>query len=365
MRRQRILIADDMAPNRDLLKLILNPQYDVLLAVNGQEAVDLALGEDPPDLVILDIDMPVMDGYEACKLIKDSDSGGKIPVLFVTALESMENERRGLELGAVDYITKPFTPALVKARVRNHLSLKNHQDQLEELVRERTEQIYLLQQVMIESLATLAEYRDPETGGHINRTQSFVKALALKTRDHPEIFEYLDDKTIELFYRIAPLHDVGKVGVPDAILLKPGPLDDDEWEEMKKHTIYGRDAIRLAEKKLGSQSFLKIAEEFAYCHHEKWNGEGYPEGLSGEEIPLSGRLMAVADVYDALISRRIYKPPMPHYKAVEIIRAGRGTHFDPNLVDIFLEIEEAFRQIAIEFADFDEERELLKGSRVI
>jgi putative two-component system response regulator len=215
---------------------------------------------------------------------------------------------------------------------------------------------------MIESLATLAEYRDPETGGHIKRTQNYVKALAVHLKEHARFRDLLDDETIELLYLSAPLHDMGKVGVRDNILLKSGRLDDEEFEQMKKHTLFGEEALRLTEQKLGKSTFLRQAREIAGSHQEKWDGSGYPRGLKGDAIPVSGRLMALADVYDALISKRVYKPPMPHERAVEIIRAGRGTHFDPDVVDAFLALEDTFRNIALTFADCDEEREALSGA---
>jgi putative two-component system response regulator len=216
---------------------------------------------------------------------------------------------------------------------------------------------------MIESLGTLAEYRDPETGGHIKRTQNYVKALAMHLRGHPRFRGLLNEETIELLYRSAPLHDVGKVGVRDHILLKAGRLDEAEFEQMKLHTLFGEEALHRTEQKLGHSTFLRLAREIAGTHQEKWNGSGYPRGLKGDAIPFSGRLMAVADVYDALISKRIYKPPLPHEKAVAIIRAGQGVHFDPDLVDAFLELETVFRNIAIAYADFDEEREMLGAGR--
>ena len=264
-------------------------------------------------------------------------------------------------MGAVDYLTKPINPDLVRARVRNHLELKQYQDHLENLVKERTRRLALTQAVTIESLATLAEYRDPETGGHIKRTQNYVKALAVHLKDHPRFRDELNDDVIEMLYMSAPLHDLGKVGVPDHILLKAGKLTDEEFEEMKKHTVYGRDALVITEQKLGEDSFLRYAREIAYTHQEKWDGSGYPSGLKGDDIPLVGRLMALADVYDALISKRVYKPPFPHEKAVQIIIEGRDQHFDPDLVDAFVELQETFRNIALTFADYEEERQMLGG----
>jgi putative two-component system response regulator len=305
--------------------------------------------------------MPEMDGYEVCRRLKADESTSQIPIIFITALVDEEDEAKGLSMGAVDYLTKPINPELVRARVRNHLELKLYQDHLENLVKERTRRLALTQAVTIESLATLAEYRDPETGGHIKRTQNYVKVLAVHLKDHPRYRDELNDDIIDLLYLSAPLHDLGKVGVPDHILLKVGKLTDDEFEEMKKHTVYGHDALLITEQKLGEDTFLRYAREIAYTHQEKWDGSGYPSGLKGDEIPLSGRLMALADVYDALISKRVYKPPFPHEKAVEIIIEGRDQHFDPDLVDAFVELQETFRNIALTFADYEEERQMLGG----
>ena len=220
--------------------------------------------------------------------------------------------------------------------------------------------IKLTQVATIESMGTLAEYRDPETGGHIKRTKEYVKLLAGALREHSTFHDYFDQKTIESLYKSAPLHDIGKVGVKDSILLKPGKLTDEEFDEMKKHTIYGQNTISSLEKVLGPGSFLHLAGEIAAYHHERWDGTGYPYHLKGNEIPVSARLMAIADVYDALISRRVYKPPFSHDKAVEIMRNGQGSHFDPDMLDVFLVLENEFREIALKFADCDEEREALK-----
>ncbi|MCP4402680.1 MAG: two-component system response regulator [bacterium] len=356
--KSTILVVDDTEVNINLMVAILGDEYDVSGVLDGKSALELT-EEVRPDLVLLDIMMPGINGYEVCRHLKENEATRTIPVIFITALSGEGDEAKGLELGAVDYITKPFKPAIVKNRVRNHLELKRHRDYLEELVRERTEEVLLTQEVVFESLATLAEYRDPETGGHIKRTQNYIKTLAQYLRDLPRFEAYLDKSTVELIYKSAPLHDIGKVGVPDNILLKPGKLTPEEFEEMKKHTIYGRNAIQAAERKMRSTSFLRFAGEIAYSHHEKWDGSGYPEGLDGDDIPISGRLMALVDVYDALISKRVYKPPFPHKKAVSIIAEGRGTHFDPDLVEAFLTLASEFRQIAFEHADYDEERRTL------
>ncbi len=356
-----VMVVDDTETNIDVLVDTLGDQYDIRVAMDGKAALE-DIEDEKPDLILLDIMMPGMDGYQVCEALKSNPETRGIPVIFLTAMNEEQDEARGLELGAVDYVTKPFSPDLVKARVKNQIELKRYRDHLEELVKERTRELLLTQEVTIESMGTLAEYRDPETGGHIKRTKNYVKALAQHLRNNPKFESLLNDEAIDALYKSAPLHDIGKVGVRDYILLKPGKLTDEEFEEMKKHTIYGRDAILVNEKKLGVGSFLSVARQIAHTHQEKWDGSGYPQGLKGEDIPLNGRLMAVADVYDALISKRVYKPPFPHGEAVEIIKEGRGTHFDPDMVDSFLEITERFREIALEFADCDEEREmLLKG----
>jgi putative two-component system response regulator len=356
-----ILLVDDNTVNLRVLHEVLDhPGHKLLIAKNGQTALAIARRA-LPALILLDIMMPEMDGYEVCRQLKAGDDTRHIPVIFLTALADAQDEAKGLALGAVDYLTKPIKPELVRARVRTHLELRRHRDHLENLVADRTRELLRIQTVMIESLATLAEYRDPETGGHIKRTQNYVKALANHLKDHPRFSHELNDETIDLLYQSAPLHDLGKVGVPDNILLKAGQLTDQEFEEMKKHTVYGHDALHITEKKLGRNTFLRYAREIAFTHQEKWDGSGYPSGLREDEIPLSGRLMALADVYDALISKRVYKPPLPHGQAVQIILEGRGRHFDPDVVDAFIQLQDTFRNIALTFADYDEEREMLSG----
>jgi len=358
--RPIVLVVDDTPANIDILLAVLRDDYQVRIAVNGEKALQLAGAEPQPDLILLDVMMPGIDGYETCRRLKAEPGTRQIPVIFVTALGADEDEARGLDLGGVDYITKPFNPSLLKARVRNHLDLKRYSDHLEDLVRERTEELLLTRDVTISAMGTLAEYRDPETGGHIKRTQNYVRILAEALCDHPRFSMFLDAEMIDVLVKSAPLHDIGKVGVADAILLKPGKLTDEEFVKMRKHVNLGRDAIMAAEQHLGSHSFLRTAREIAETHHEKWDGSGYPRGLRGQNIPVSGRLMAVADVYDALISKRVYKPPYPHSQAVAIITERRGSHFDPDIVDAFLRHSEQFRQTALQYADFDEERACLK-----
>ena len=356
-----VLVVDDTPDNLALISALLKDSYQVKVAVSGEKALRIATGTRPPDLILLDIMMPQMDGYEVCKRLKASPATADIPVIFVTARADEEDERIGLELGAVDYITKPISPAILLARVKAQLALKSTADFLrdkneflEQQVERRTREVSAIQDVTILAMASLAETRDSDTGNHILRTQHYVKALALQLREHPRFGAFLSESNIVLLFKSAPLHDIGKVGIPDRILLKPGRLTPEEFEVMKTHTTLGRDAIMHAERALGTQvEFLTIAKEIAYSHQEKWDGSGYPQGLSGEAIPLSARLMALADVYDALIARRVYKAPMTHERAVEIIQAGRGNHFDPDVVDAFLVIQETFREIAQRFADTD------------
>jgi putative two-component system response regulator len=364
--KSTILIIDDSPSTLAVLDEILHPYYRVKAAKEGLRGIQIAESEDPPDLILLDILMPDMDGYEVCKILKRNPLTKDIPILFVTAKDETEDEAQGLELGAVDYLVKPVAPLIVLARVRNHLELRaarNHltmqNRELERRVRERTKELTITQDVTIASLAGLAETRDKETGSHIWRTQNYVRTLALALPDLPGYAQRINDDDIYRMYKSAPLHDIGKVGIPDAILQKPGPLTQEEFEIMKEHTTLGYQALVRAEQNIGTTSFLRYAREIVYCHHEKWDGSGYPQGLAGEDIPLAGRIMAIADVYDALISKRVYKKPFPHSVTVQTILEGSGTHFDPTLVEIFRDLTETFRKIALAGVELPEEREAL------
>lgn len=361
MKRKKVLIVDDDANNLQVLRQILKQEHDLFFAKSGMKAVELAESY-PPDLILLDVMMPDVDGYEVCRLLKGNPRFKRTPIIFVTALTDIEDEEMGLKLGAVDYITKPISAAIVKARIQTHLDAYDQNRALEKAVKIRTKELTRTQDATIFSLATLAEYRDNETGGHIIRTKSYVGALAKRLYEDSPYSDLLTEEIVDLMEKSAPLHDIGKVGVPDALLLKPGKLTPQEFEEMKKHTIYGYEAILKAEQYLGadeSLSFLRYAREIAYTHQEKWDGSGYPQGLAGDKIPLSGRLMAVADVYDALISKRIYKPPFSHKKAMEIMKEGRGSHFDPVIFDSFLSIEAEIIKIALDNLDYEEEKQIL------
>lgn len=359
--RMTVLVVDDTADNLALMSRLLNDRYRVKLANSGQKALKIAQSETPPDLVLLDVMMPGMDGYEVCRRLKAEPKTRDIPVIFLTAKAEVEDEQSGLALGAVDYITKPISPPIVLARVETHLNLKkaadflrDQNDYLEAEVQRRTREITAIQDVTILVMASLAETRDSDTGNHIRRTQHYIKIMAEQLRQHPRFAETLTDAYVDMLFKSAPLHDIGKVGIPDRILLKPGRFTPDEFEIMKTHTTLGFDAIQHAEVSLGTPvAFLDMAKDIALYHQEKWDGSGYPKALAGEDIPLSARLMAVADVYDALISRRVYKEGMPHEKAVGIIAEGRGTHFDPDLVDAFMAAQEIFKAIALRYGDDD------------
>ena len=354
-----ILVVDDTPDNIDLLRAVLEDDYRTKIAVNGERALKIAAGGDQPDLILLDIMMPGMSGYDVCRALKADPATANIPVIFVTAMSEVADEQLGLALGAVDYITKPISAPLVLARIKTQLGMKRMQDflrdqnhYLESEVERRVQEVAALQDVTIHAMASLAETRDSETGNHIRRTSHYLKALAEQVRHLPRFRDFLTDKNIELLFKTAPLHDIGKVGIPDHILLKPGRFEPHEMAIMKTHTTLGRDAILAAERELGIEvDFLKYAKEIAYSHHEKWDGSGYPQGLAGEQIPISARLMALADVYDALISCRIYKDGMRHEDAVKIIAEGRGTHFDADIVDAFLRIQHEFQAISSRYAD--------------
>jgi putative two-component system response regulator len=356
-----ILVVDDTPDNLALMTALLKDEYRVQVANSGERALRL-VQDGAPSLVLLDIMMPGMDGYEVCRRLKADPATESIPVIFLTAKSEVDDETRGLALGAVDYIVKPISPPVVLARIKTQLMLKSasdflrgKSDLLETEVERRTAEIQDLQDAMVLAMASLAETRDNETGNHLRRTQHYVRRLAEQLRARGQQVELLTDRHIDLLFKSAPLHDIGKVGIPDSILLKPGPLTAEEFEVMKTHTTLGRDAIEHAEQALGHEvPFLRFAKEIALSHQEKWDGSGYPEGLKGEAIPLAARLMAVADVYDALISRRVYKPAFTHEQAVQMIGAGRARHFDPDMVDAFLDVHEDFRTVARRFRDEDD-----------
>jgi len=370
---QTILIVDDAPENLSLLSDLLQPYYQVRAANSGLRALRAAATDPQPDLILLDVIMPSMDGYEVITQLKADPRTANIPVIFVTAMESSEDEEHGLALGAMDYITKPIKPAIVLARIKTHLELKAASDWLhdrnkvlEAEIAQRMEDNLIIQDVTIRALAHLAETRDPETGNHLLRTQSYIQILALQLQNHPRFQHFLTANNIQNMVKSAPLHDIGKVGIPDNILLKPGKLTADEWEVMKTHSYLGFRAIELAEQDAERPlEFLNIAKDISRYHHEKWDGSGYPDGLQGDAIPISARLMALADIFDALVSERAYKAAFPIEKVIETISQGRERFFDPDIVDAFLQRQNDFIAIARRHADSREavlaKRVLLKG----
>jgi putative two-component system response regulator len=309
-----------------------------------------------PDLILLDVEMPEMNGYEAIKIIKGKKETEHIPVIFLTARNDVEGELEGLSLGAVDYITKPFRPPLLIKRIEAHLlvetqkkELINFNNSLQEMVEQKTKSVMELQSAILKTMAELVECRDDVTGGHIERTTSYLSVLLNALAELGLYGKEMTSWDLKLLLQSAQLHDVGKIAVKDSILQKTSKLTAEEFEEIKKHTTFGREVIERIKRKTSERDFLEHAGIFAASHHEKWDGTGYPEGLKGKDIPLQGRLMAIADVYDALVSDRPYKKAFTHEDAVDIITKGRGTHFDPVLVDTFLKVADKFSKIAETF----------------
>jgi putative two-component system response regulator len=361
LRQATVLVVDDSVESLAILSALLNPPHRVLAATSGEAGLRIAHASPRPDLILLDVMMPGMDGYVVLGRLRASAETADIPVVFLTALGSAEDEGRGLEMGAADYITKPISPAVLRARVRAQLEAKLARDWLRDQnhtldaeVARRMAENDLTQQVSIRALAHLAEMRDNETGNHLLRTQDYMRELATRLRHHPRFADRLDDGYIELLIRSAPLHDIGKVGIPDHILLKPGRLDEAELVVMRTHAELGSRAIEKSERDVAMPlPFLAVAKEIAHWHHEKWDGTGYPDGKAGVDIPLPARLMAVADVFDALVSPRVYKAAMSMEAAHQIMAEGRGKHFDPDVADAFLDGFDAFAAIAMRHADPD------------
>jgi putative two-component system response regulator len=356
---QTVLVCDDAADSVGLISGLLADRYQVKVATSGEDCLQTARKSPAPDLILLDILLPGIDGIDVCRQLKSDAATAHIPVIFLTGKSEDADEALGLQVGGADYITKPVNAAILMARVASQLQLKasrdflrSKADFLETEVARRTAEMEAAQDAAILALSMLAETRDADTGNHIRRTQHYVKALALHLREHPKFTGQFDDRTVAMLFKSAPLHDIGKVGIPDRILLKPGRLDAEEFSIMKTHTTIGYEALAQAERVLGVPlEHLRFAKEIAHSHQEKWDGSGYPQGLKGDDIPVSARLMALADVYDALISTRVYKTGVSHTQAVQMIFQGRGQHFDPDMVDAFIEIQDEFAAIALRFAD--------------
>jgi len=351
-----IMVVDDTPANLRLLENMLRRKgYRVFAFPKGSLALRGAL-KNPPDLILLDINMPEMNGYEVCQQIKQEPSLADIPIIFLSALNETEDKTRAFSLGGVDYITKPFQFEEVLARVRTHLelrqirqTLKNHNENLEERIRKQIREISEAQISTIIALAKLAEERDGDTGKHIERVRIHCRNLARELRNSSPYAGEIDESFVENIYHASALHDIGKVGIKDSILQKPGTLSPEEYGEIKNHTLIGARTLQTVREAYPNNAFIGMGMEITRSHHEWWNGRGYPEGLAGEAIPLSARIMAVADVYDALRMERCYKPAFSHEKSVAIIQEGKGTQFDPVVVEAFLKLEKTFRETVENF----------------
>lgn len=359
--KSKIFAVDDDPTILRQISLILGQKYEIKLFKSGTLLLQYLMEnrDEIPDLILLDVSMPDLSGYEVITKLKRDSLLGDIPVIFLTASSDGESEAKGLELGAVDYITKPFHPKVLLSRIRTHLLNKEAQELtvsyasfLESEVERRTREIKKTQELIIYISTFLAESRDNDTGNHIIRTREYVKILTNHLKNYPRFRDYLTEKRIEMIYTAAPLHDIGKIGIPDSILLKPGKLTAEEFDIMKRHTTIGKEVIERAEKIVGIKlELLDIIKQIFYYHHEKWNGRGYPEGLKGEEIPIPARLMALANVFDALASKRCYRDSFPIEQVIEEIKRGRGEHFDPDVVDAFFANIESFISIQKKFCD--------------
>ena len=356
-KKQKIMLVDDNKANLTMGKSILSEHYDVF-ALSSADKLFEFLKKVTPDLILLDVDMPGMNGYEAITLLKADKQYSEIPVIFVTAKNSELNEYEGLDLGAIDYVTKPFSPALLLKRIENHLliqkqkkSLLDFNENLIKMVKEKTHQLYDLQNAIISNMAEFVEFRDVITGRHISRTQKYLKKLVEQLVEDGVYADEVLVWDMNVILLSSLLHDIGKIAISDTILNKTGKLTDEEQEIMKTHTSKGVEVIDKIEKSTDFAGFLECAKLFAGTHHEKWNGSGYPQGLSGVNIPLEGRIMAIADVYDALISTRPYKKSFTADEAVQIIIDNTGTHFDPTLINSFYKVKDEFAAIAVEYAD--------------
>ncbi len=338
-----ILIVDDVEINRIILKAILGDEYDILEAEDGQEALDILFNIGKmPQAVLLDIMMPGMDGFEVLAKMKANVITENIPVLFITAADANINESRGLNEGAVDYIAKPFNSDVVKARVNNHIQLRRYRENLEYLLEKKIAEVIETHERTLETMASIIEYRSLESGTHIRRSSELSKLLLdrLMSSEYARELSRLKPKTI---VKAVALHDIGKVAIPDNILLKPGKLTPEEFDVIKTHTTIGSDIIdSIRQCTSDDAGYLARAEEICRSHHERWDGKGYPDGLAGKDIPLAARVLSVVDVYDALVNERCYKPAMPHEEAVRIIMEGKGTQFDPIVIEAFDDVKEQF-----------------------
>jgi len=334
-----IFVVDDSDTNLSMAEAVLEDQYRVMTMPSASKMFSL-LEKVIPDLILLDIEMPEMDGFEALKKLKDNSTWTDIPVMFLTGRNDPEVEVRGFEQGAVDFVTKPFSSSVLINRIKTHLDI-------DEIIRERTAQLSRLQNSIVSVLANMVESRDKETGGHIERTSEYIKILINEMKKRGVYADEINNWDIEKIISSARMHDLGKISITDIIVNKPGRLTNEEFEIMKTHAQEGERIIDEIIAQTGEGEFLRNARLFAGCHHERWDGKGYPHRLKGEEIPLQGRIMAIVDVYDALVSERPYKKALSSEEAVNIIMQNAGTHYDPVITQVFFEAKEQFRNVGI------------------
>jgi putative two-component system response regulator len=357
-KRKLIIIVDDDITNLTIARNALADHYAVLTAPSGRKLFEL-MEKVTPDLILLDVNMPEMNGHEVLKRLKSQKETGTIPIIFLTAKSGGDDELEGLSLGAVDYIIKPSSPPLLCKRIELHLLVESQKrellrlngdlqelnDNLKEIVDIKTRSVLELQNALLHTMAELVEYRDDITGGHIDRMRHYLEVLLGALNESGLYHDEVTSWNMELVLLSAQLHDLGKIAIRDDILLKPGKLTDEEFEQIKEHPVIGEQIIEKVRTNTSDQDFLEYAKTFASAHHEKWDGSGYPRGLAGDNIPLMGRVMAVVDVYDALVSERPYKAAFSHADAVDIIKKSSGSHFDPELVNLFLLCEKEFERV--------------------
>ncbi|MDR0862071.1 MAG: response regulator [Oscillospiraceae bacterium] len=357
MKKELVLIVDDEEINRIMLNAMLEEEYDLIEATDGEGALDILFNQKIiPSAILLDIIMPGIDGFQVLEELKNHPETEKLPVLFISASDpSMNNESRGLKAGAADYVPKPFNADVIKARLESHISLTDYQAHLEEMVEIKTSELTRTYEQTLEVLATFVEYRSLESGEHIKRTSKLSEILINQMMSSPKYGSYqtvLSTEIAHAIVRATALHDIGKIGITDLILCKKGRLTDDEFEIMKQHTVIGSQIVDMITECLGNNAdYLTYCREICYYHHERWDGRGYPSGIAGDEIPLSARILSIVDVYDALVNQRVYKPAFSHDEAVNIIVEGKGTQFDPVLVEVFLDVVNEIHELELSLQD--------------
>lgn len=345
MNLDTVLIVDDVEMNRLILQNILEDNFNVIHAENGAQALDVLFSDgENPSIVLLDIIMPEINGFEVLERMKANEKTAQIPVLFITAADTENYESKGLSMGAVDYIFKPFRPEVVKTRVINHLKLHKYSENLERMVKEKVDELVQTKDKLLEIMANIVEYRNLESGEHVKRTQEFTRIFVDYLIENPHPDYMINQEDYNIILRAVPLHDLGKIGIPDVVLLKPGRLTPEEFEIIKTHSTIGSEIIENV-LYLNDERYFKYCYDICRYHHEKWDGNGYPDGLKNTEIPLLARVVSIVDVYDALVSQRVYKPPLSHEEAIRIITEGAGTQFDPYLIEVLIQIEHKFLEV--------------------